>query len=74
MASVFQKFGGIRPMAAKLDGLPPSTVMSWQRKGRIPEWRHQSILESARRHGIDLSSAELVHIQSDDPALTEVAA
>jgi hypothetical protein len=66
MASVFQKFGGIRPMAAKLGDTPPSTVKSWQMKGRIPGWRHDSILASALRHGIELSPAELHNVLPDE--------
>lgn len=68
MASVFEKFGGIRPMASKLDGIPPSTVMSWQRKGKIPTWRHQSILAAAMQYGIALTSDELKNICKGDPA------
>ena len=69
MASIFQKFGGIRPMAAKLGDAPPSTVMSWHKKGRIPAWRHDSILASAKRHGIELSVDELTNISPDDPTI-----
>jgi len=67
--SVFQKFGGIRPMAAKLGDVPPSTVKSWHAKKIIPNWRHSSILEAAARHKIELSREELVTIADDEPAL-----
>ena len=62
MANVFEKFGGIRPMAAKLGFVPPSTVMSWERKGRIPAWRHAEILSAAQRLNIPLTVAELTRI------------
>lgn len=65
MISVFQKFDGIRPMAAKLGDVPPSTVKSWHAKGQIPTWRHQSILDAAKRHNIKLSADELVDIPAD---------
>lgn len=54
-------------MAAKLGDVPPSTVNSWRVKGSIPGWRHQSILDAAKRHGISLEPSELNSIQPDDP-------
>lgn len=67
MASVFQKFGGIRPMAAKLGDVPASTVKSWHKKGQIPAWRHASILEAARKLNIELTTDELENVREDDP-------
>ena len=69
LPSVFQKFGGIRPMAAKLGDVPPSTVKSWHTKRHIPAWRHDGILKAAKRLGIPLVAAELVAIAPDDTAL-----
>jgi hypothetical protein len=66
VASVFSKFGGIRPMASKLGDVPPSTVKSWHVKRQIPAWRHQSILDAAARHGISLTAAELREIPEDE--------
>lgn len=66
MASVFQKLGGIRPMAAKLGDVPPSTVKSWHAKKIIPAWRHASILAAAASHGVQLTEDELVHVRPDD--------
>lgn len=62
MESVFEKFGGIRPMAAKLGDLPASTVKSWHSKGVIPPWRHASILSAARQHGIEVTATDLINI------------
>ncbi len=66
MQSVFQKFGGIRPMATKLGDTPVSTVKSWHVKRHIPTWRHDAILDAARRHSIALSREELIKIAEDD--------
>lgn len=72
MQSVFQKFGGIRPMAAKLGDVPPSTVKSWHTKGDIPAWRHDSIMAAAEANGIALTRSELESVRPDQSA-TEAA-
>jgi hypothetical protein len=64
MRSVFEKFGGIRPMAAKL-GLPSSTVKSWHVSRKIPTWRHGAILDAARAAAIDLAEDELTSVRPD---------
>lgn len=74
MASVFQKFDGIRPMAAKLGDVPASTVKSWHKKGKIPAWRHPSILEAARRFKVSLDPDELVNVRPDEKPQTAQAA
>lgn len=74
MASVFQKFGGIRPMAAKLGDVPPSTVKSWHAKGHIPSWRHASILAAALRHSVQITPEELTAVQPDEAAQHNEAA
>nr|MCB7500747.1 hypothetical protein [Enterobacter roggenkampii] len=71
MQSVFQKFGGIRPMAAKLGDTPASTVKSWHVKGHIPSWRHDAILDAARQYSISLSREELLKIAPDEPEADE---
>lgn len=65
MKSVFQKFGGIRPMAAAIN-VPASTVKSWHVKGQIPGWRHSEILLAARSLGIALEPGELVDVRPDE--------
>lgn len=72
MASVFDKFHGIRPMAAKL-GVPPSTVKSWHANRHIPAWRHAAILEAAARLGIDLAPEDL-ELGSAGPNASDQAA
>ena len=56
---VIAKFGGLRPMANKLD-LAVSTVQGWKIRGHIPEQRHQEILKAAQAHGIAVSAADLL--------------
>jgi hypothetical protein len=73
MQSVFQKFGGIRPMAGRL-GEPSSTVKSWHVKRRIPRWRHQSILEAAAADAIELTEDELINVREDESAEQQAAA
>lgn len=53
-------------MAAKLGEVPPSTVKSWHAKQSIPDWRHDAILDAAKREGIDLTRDELENIEPDD--------
>lgn len=52
-AAVISAFGGIRPMAARLD-VPVSTVQGWKQRDAIPENRFEQIREVARADGIDL--------------------
>lgn len=74
MESVFDKFGGIRPMAEKV-GVPPSTVKSWDMALRIPRWRHDSILAAAARHGHNnVSIDDLVNVRPSSRPRTDVAA
>ena len=74
MKSIFQKFGGIRPMAAKLE-VPSSTIKSWHSKRAIPDWRRQAVMEAALRHNIDLSLDELINVRPDaEPAEQQAAA
>jgi hypothetical protein len=55
---VIGAFGGIRPMAGKLD-VPVSTVQGWKERGVIPESRHGEIRAAAAAHGIALDQADL---------------
>jgi hypothetical protein len=67
-----ERFGGIRPMAAKLD-IPVTTVQGWKKRSAIPATRHNDILAAAEQHGIsldgiDLTAAEQPIPDSDSPA------
>lgn len=55
---IIERFGGIRPMAHKLD-IPVTTVQGWKKRGAIPLNRHPDLRSAAVRHGIALDEAEL---------------
>ncbi len=55
---IIARFGGIRPMAAKL-GVPVTTVQGWKERGTIPRKREADIRAAAARHGIALAGAGL---------------
>ena len=54
-AAAIAAFGGIRPMAARLD-VPVSTVQGWKQRDAIPENRVAQIRAAAAADGIDLSA------------------
>lgn len=55
---IIEKFGGIRPMAHKLN-MPVTTVQGWKKRGAIPSNRHPDLLAAAKRHNVTLEQAEL---------------
>jgi len=55
---IVEAFGGIRPMAAKLD-TPVTTVQGWKKRGVIPAARHDDILVAATRETIAVDPEEL---------------
>ena len=55
---LIQRFGGIRPMANKLE-VPFTTVQGWKKRGAIPAARVDALRAAARRHGIKLEDSEL---------------
>lgn len=65
---VIARFGGIRPMAAKL-GVAVSTVQGWRERGVIPRARHAHILAAATEHGIALAPEDLAG-EDDKAAMT----
>lgn len=50
--AVIAAFGGLRPLATKLN-IPASTVQGWRQRGSIPETRFVDILLAAHAEGID---------------------
>ncbi len=63
---LIQRFGGIRPMANKLE-VPVTTVQGWKKRGAIPATRLADLRLAAQRHGIKLDEAELELVcRSDD--------
>ncbi len=55
---VIGAFGGIRPMAGRLE-VPVSTVQGWKARGVIPTARHDDIRAAATAHGIAIDEADL---------------
>ena len=64
---VIEAFGGLRPLANRLD-ITASTVQGWKKRGVIPETRVDAIIEAARDANIDLDSlwTERENTMSDD--------
>lgn len=52
---IVDAFGGIRPMAARLD-VPVSTVQGWKQRDTIPAGRMEAIRAAAAAEGIDLAA------------------
>lgn len=50
---IIERFGGIRPMAHKID-VPVTTVQGWKKRDVIPAGRREQILEAAQENNIDL--------------------
>lgn len=59
MQTVFEKFGGTRPMANHL-GESPSTVQSWKTSGRIPAAKQPKVLEKARELALDVTAEDVM--------------
>jgi len=62
---IIEAFGGIRPMAAKID-TPVTTVQGWKKRDVIPATRREQIEKAANDHNIDLSKA-----MTDTPVQTK---
>lgn len=71
-ADVIARFGGIRPMAAKL-GVPATTVQGWKDRGSIPPARRRGVIEAAARHGISLEPEVLERAPGPPPRTEEGA-
>jgi len=54
-AAIIEKFGGIRPMAAKT-GVPVTTVQGWKKRNVIPSNRRDDIARAAASHDIQLGA------------------
>ncbi len=50
---IIERFGGIRPMAAKV-GAPVTTVQGWKKRDVIPGSRRDDVLRAANENHIDL--------------------
>ena len=59
LCSIFDLFGGIRPMARALEE-SPSKVMAWKRAGHIPARKQAEVLEKGQSIGLPISADHLV--------------
>lgn len=62
---VIEAFGGIRPMAAKLD-IPVTTVQGWKERDSIPKRRWADIRRVAESQGLNLDAAPQSAAQAQD--------
>lgn len=70
-AAIIERFGGIRPMAAKV-GAPVTTVQGWKKRDVIPGARREDVMKAANENNIDLSDlTEAPAVAS--PAVSAVA-
>jgi hypothetical protein len=53
-AAIIERFGGIRPMANKIN-VPVTTVQGWKKRNAIPSNRLDQIQQAAREHSVDIS-------------------
>lgn len=53
-SAIIERFGGIRPMAAKV-GAPVTTVQGWKKRDVIPGSRRDDVLRAANQNNIDLT-------------------
>lgn len=75
---IIEAFGGIRPMAAKID-TPVTTVQGWKKRDVIPATRREQIIKAANDHNIDIAKliaakAEQKSEPKKQPEKTEIRA
>ncbi|MEO1223066.1 MAG: mitofilin family membrane protein [Pseudomonadota bacterium] len=70
---VIALFGGVRPMAAKLE-ISASTIQGWKERDNIPEARHADILAAAAKHDIALDPSELSDPKQAEPEPDQTSA
>lgn len=70
---IVERFGGIRPMAHKLD-TPVTTVQGWKKRGAIPLARHADLRSAAAKHRIKLDDADLDAATPSEDRTTDAAA
>lgn len=69
---IVERFGGIRPMANKLD-TPVTTVQGWKKRGAIPLARHADLRAAAAKHRIKLDDADLDAATPSEDRQTDTA-
>ncbi|KAA0573830.1 mitofilin family membrane protein [Azospirillum sp. Sh1] len=70
---IVERFGGIRPMAHKLD-TPVTTVQGWKKRGAIPLARHADLRTAAAKHRIKLDDADLDAATPSEDRQTDASA
>jgi hypothetical protein len=66
-SAIIERFGGIRPMAAKI-GAPVTTVQGWKKRDVIPGTRRGDVIKAANDNGInidDLLADDISEITSE---------
>lgn len=62
---VIQRFGGIRPMASKMD-VPVTTVQGWKKRNVIPGNRIDEVLKAAQHNDVDLSGIAIKGVANEN--------
>ncbi len=65
---IIERFGGIRPMATKIDAAV-TTVQGWKKRNTIPPHRIDKIIKAAQDHNVDLTG--LVDMPEPEPTPQE---
>lgn len=52
--AIIERFGGIRPMAKKIE-VAVTTIQGWKKRDVIPATRREQVLQAAATHNVDLS-------------------
>ena len=66
---IIERFGGIRPMATKIDAAV-TTVQGWKKRNTIPPHRIDRIIKAAQEHNVDLTG--LVEMPEPEPVTPAV--
>lgn len=72
-AAIIERFGGIRPMASKIN-VPVTTVQGWKKRDAIPVSRIEQIQQAAREHNLDISDILKASNENEKPVSTESSA
>ncbi len=72
-SEIIERFGGIRPMAAKIN-TPVTTVQGWKKRNVIPGARRDLIAQAATEHNIDISDLADSSANSDVVASVNISA
>lgn len=60
-SAIIERFGGIRPMATKMN-VPVTTVQGWKKRDAIPANRRDDVLKVANDHSVDIQDLLSVQI------------